>query len=289
MVGELAQINETTIAAQYGPMRLSIQAWGRNGPDAALAMEAGKYSFGLLPRLVPARDLFRRDLCDFEALEANYQEPLFNAMIRAAKMSGHRDLGPMAAVAGVVAETVMDFLREAGAVKAIVENGGDLAIHLDPGQTAAVGVRLGLREIGPSRKLILSGDLQSSWGVCSSGLGGRSLTRGIADTALCVAASAAMADAAATALGNEATVDSPAIKQTPAEILREDTDIRGLYVTESVGELAPDEIGAALERGLAYAHRLVDSQMILGALISLGGQVRLTDNFARNIAQLIHI
>ncbi|MDR2947555.1 MAG: hypothetical protein LBV79_12535 [Candidatus Adiutrix sp.] len=286
MAGELAQLDDRTILAQYGPMRLTIQAWGRAGVDTALAAEAGRFSFSLLPRLAPAKELFRRDAGDFGDLAPNYAEPLLNHMVLAVHKSGHKDLGPLAAVAGVVADAALDFLCAAGAVKAIVENGGDVAIHLDPGQEASVGVRLGLQKPEPACKIVLSGDRRARWGVCSSGLGGRGLTRGVADTALCVAETCAVADAMATALGNEVWVDSPVIKRVAAEVLRPDTDIRGLLVTESAAELSREEIGSALSRGLAYAQGLVDRGALLGGLVSLRGQILTTANFERQVAAL---
>ena len=286
MDGELSQINETTIMAQYGPMRLTIQAWGRAGIDIALAMEAGRFSFSLLPRLVPARELFRRDIQPFENLPVQYNEPLFTKMTAAVRLVGQKDLGPMATVAGVVAETVADYLWQAGAVKVIVENGGDLALRLAEGQSAKVGVRLGLSAAEPAYALHLTGSQKTHWGVCSSGLGGRSLTRGIADTSLCVAESTTAADAAATALGNACFVDSPAVKQVSAECLRPDTDIAGLSVTASVGALSEEEIKLALDAAALYAEKLVADNIILGALVALRGQMFLTNNFADKAAPL---
>lgn len=282
MTGEMARLDDQTVLAQYGPMRLTIQAWDREGVALELAAKAGEFSFTLLPRLAPARDIFRRELNP----QPDQSEPLLNQMILAARQANREDLGPMATVAGTVAETVAVHLRGIGATKAIVENGGDLAILLDPGYTAAVGLRLGVDKADPEYKFTLSGDARRLWGVCSSGLGGRSLTRGIADTAMVVAASTPVADAVATALGNACMVDSPNIRQAPAETLRPDTDIRGLSVTEWVGELTKDEIAEALRNAMAYAGELVASDVILGAIVCLRGEVRMTEGFEERVAPL---
>ena len=57
MTAELARLGEGRVLAQYGPMRLVITAESGHGPDDRLAADAGRWSFGLLPRLVPAPDL----------------------------------------------------------------------------------------------------------------------------------------------------------------------------------------------------------------------------------------
>lgn len=283
MTAELARLGEGRVLAQYGPMRLVITAESGHGPDDRLAADAGRWSFGLLPRLVPAPDLFRRPGRRFTP---DFDEPLFNQMVAAVNMIGAPDLGPMATVAGVVAEAVVRHLREAGAARAIVDNGGDLAIYLAPGRSAMVGVRRGVREPEPACALTLDGDRRSFWGVCSSGFGGRSLTRGVADTALCVAESAVVADAAATALGNACDVDSPQIRRVPAEVLRPETDIPGLTVTASVGALTADETSRALEAAGRFGQSLVDRGVLLGTLVVLNSRTVLSQGFFERAAPL---
>jgi ApbE superfamily uncharacterized protein (UPF0280 family) len=192
----------------------------------------------------------------------------------------------MSAVAGLVAEMTADFLAEAGAKKALVENGGDLAVYLTQGQKASVGVKLKITDSNPLLKLVLSSDSRSRWGVCSSGFGGRSLTLGVADTAMCVAESAAIADAAATAVANATVVDSPSIKRLPAELLRPETDIPGLMATSRVGQLTREERDMALAGGMQLAQSLVDRGLILGALVSLDGRFEITDGFEAQVASL---
>jgi hypothetical protein len=111
----------------------------------------------------------------------------------------------MAAVAGAMAEFVgRDLLPESPEV--IVENGGDLfllsarelkiAIFAGP---SPLSMQVGVRVSGAAKGM----------GVCtSSGTVGPSLSFGRADAACILAPSAALADAAATAVGN--AVKSPA-------------------------------------------------------------------------------
>ena len=109
-------------------------------------------------------------------------------------------VGPMAAVAGAVAEFVgRDLLFKSNQV--IIENGGDIFIRTD--KKRVMGVYAGEKspftgklalEIGPSEKGV---------GVCtSSGTVSHSLSFGKADAALIISDDTALADAAATVVGN---------------------------------------------------------------------------------------
>jgi len=122
--------------------------------------------------------------------------PIFLEMVRAANKAG---VGPMAAVAGVVAEKVGLFLLEI-AEEVIVENGGDLFLKVN--EPVSVGIFAGASVL--SGKLALQIEPgQTPIGICtSSSTVGPSLSFGRADAATAVAPSAALADAVATALGN---------------------------------------------------------------------------------------
>ena len=126
---------------------------------------------------------------------------IIRAMIEAGKKAA---VGPMAAVAGAVAEFVgRDLLNHFPEI--IVENGGDIFLKVDHpvivglyGGNSPLSLKLGLRV--PDRGIPL--------GVCtSSGTVGHSLSRGRADAICVVSESCALADAAATSIGNRITTD----------------------------------------------------------------------------------
>lgn len=121
---------------------------------------------------------------------------IVRAMISAGCAAG---VGPMAAVAGAIAEFVgKALLAHTGEV--IVENGGDLFLKLNTPFTGAVfagesplSLRVGVR-IDPGGSPVA---------LCtSSGTVGHSLSLGRADAVCVVARSCPLADAAATAVGN---------------------------------------------------------------------------------------
>lgn len=105
----------------------------------------------------------------------------------------------MAAVAGAIAQAVGQALVPLSP-EVIVENGGDIFLSLAAPVTVAL--LAGDSPLSLKVGLHLEAD-QTPLGVCtSSGTMGHSLSFGRADAACVVAADAALADAAATALGN---------------------------------------------------------------------------------------
>jgi hypothetical protein len=148
-----------------------------------------------LERYISHHPEFFRSLIPLAADE--FAPPIVQDMIRASQRA---EVGPMAAIAGAMAESVgKDLLGHSAEV--IVENGGDIFIHssreLQVGIYAGhspLSLRVGLRI--PAAK--------HGWGVCtSSGTVGPSLSFGRADAVCVLALSASLADAAATAVGNE--------------------------------------------------------------------------------------
>jgi len=119
-------------------------------------------------------------------------------MIAAARQVG---VGPMAAVAGALAERVGRALaQEPSNPEVIVENGGDL--YLQVTSPAIVSLFAGASPLSHRVGLRIEPEL-APLGVCtSSGSVGHSLSFGRADAACILAHSASLADAAATALGN---------------------------------------------------------------------------------------
>jgi ApbE superfamily uncharacterized protein (UPF0280 family) len=108
-------------------------------------------------------------------------------------------VGPMAAVAGAIAECVGRELLTYTA-EIIVENGGDIFLKIK--KDRVVGIYAG--ESPLTGKLGLEIEARATpLGVCtSSGKVGHSLSYGRADAVVAMSADTALADAAATAIGN---------------------------------------------------------------------------------------
>ena len=211
---------------------------------------------------------------------------LAQRMIQIVKAVGEADLTPMAAVAGTIADAVADWLFERGPTKVVVDNGGDIAIRLAAGQTATVRIRPQINSFDISHIAQLDGG-QSSWGVTTSGLGGRSFTRGIASAVTAIASRAAMADAAATAIANACFVEDRSIVQIPAEQIDPNTDLKGVYVTVDVGSLKREQKIQAVKTALSKADTLCRQQLIVGAFIIVDDVFMMTKRVERLISPLI--
>ncbi|HEU5282999.1 MAG TPA: UPF0280 family protein [Burkholderiales bacterium] len=194
----------------------------------------------------------------------------------------HRDrfITPMAAVAGAVADELIEcFVAQAGVRRAYVNNGGDIALHLAPGESYRVGLFADLGRLERRKPLHLDGrfELRAALavrGVATSGWRGRSFSLGIADAVTVLARSAAQADAAATMIANAVDVDDDSIVRRPASSLKDDTDLGDRPVTVEVGTLSPGRVACALEAGAGHARGLLERGAIWAAWLWLQGQAR---------------
>ncbi|MEW6377895.1 MAG: UPF0280 family protein [Thermodesulfobacteriota bacterium] len=117
-------------------------------------------------------------------------------MIRTSQLA---QVGPMAAVAGAMAESVSkDLLKLSKEV--IVENGGD--IYLVTSKERTIGIYAGHSPLSLKIGIVIEPE-ETPLGICtSSGTVGHSLSFGKADAVCILSRSATLADAAATAVGN---------------------------------------------------------------------------------------
>ena len=121
-------------------------------------------------------------------------------IVREMAEAGQRaGVGPMAAVAGAIAESVgRELMRFSPEV--IVENGGDIFLSIL--KSRSVGIYAAQSPLTGKIALQIETE-ETPLGICtSSGTVGHSLSFGRADAVIAVSPSAAVADAAATAIGN---------------------------------------------------------------------------------------
>lgn len=180
---------------------------------------------------------------------------------------------PMAAVAGAVAQEILGHYAREGVLRASVNNGGDIALHLRPGTHWRVGAVADIaHRRAPVDAAFLVQAADPVRGIATSGWRGRSHSLGIADAVTVLAATAAQADAAATLIANAVDADEPSIVRAPARSLRHDSDLGDRQVTVDVPPLAPAVIDAALQRGLARAVGLQSAGLIHAALLICQGR-----------------
>ena len=136
-------------------------------------------------------------------------------IMRMCNVANKAQVGPMAAVAGIIAERAVQAAIAEGCRHCIVDNGGDIAMILE--KPLEIGIFApGLENLGfhlePCDQII---------GICtSSATVGPSISFGAADAAVVIAQDVALADACATRLGNLVTSDNDEIiKDALAQIL----------------------------------------------------------------------
>jgi len=145
--------------------------------------------------------------------------PIVRAMTEAAQKA---NVGPMAAVAGAIAEFVgkklLNFCHQV-----IVENGGDIFMQVK--KKKIVGIYAGSSPL--SGKIALEIEPQDTpIGICcSAGTFGHSLSLGEADAVVVLSPSTALADALATAVGNMVKKESDV--QKGLDFLRKIPEVYG--------------------------------------------------------------
>ena len=203
-------------------------------------------------------------------------------MIASCTPYADRLITPMAAVAGAVADHLLAAMTAGRMLdRAFVNDGGDIAFHLARGETLSCGLIADLAAPGLDGRFLLRAE-HPARGIATSGRacktrGGRSFSRGIADSVTVLARTAAMADAAATMIANAVDLPGhPAVARVPAWAIDPDSDLGPLPITQDLGPLTADEVAAALDAGGILAETLSRRGLIDGAILMLRGSMRMT-------------
>jgi ApbE superfamily uncharacterized protein (UPF0280 family) len=258
---------------QDGPIDLVLEAFG-DVREIEVAYRAAVARFvDVLDELCDELEFLRRPVCEDGSLPSGTIARRMAAAVR--PYASQIFITPMAAVAGAVAEEILAaMISSAKLSRAYVNDGGDIALHLEANETFVVGmVERPDKTSLFGMTTICSGD--PIRGIATSGWRGRSFSLGIADAVTVLAAAAAMADAAATVIAN--AVDLPGhagIERVRAVDIAPDSDLGDRLVTQAVGELTRNEIHIALEAGIKVAESLRSSGLIRAAALNLQGETR---------------
>ena len=255
---------------QHGPIDLVIEAFGAPGEVAAAYGQAWGRFESVLAELVRELPALRRPASE----AGDFSGSIAIAMGQACAAHGGVFVTPMAAVAGAVADAMLAALTAGRRLeKAYVNNGGDIALHLAPGQALRAGiVTMGAMPSLDGAALIDSGT--PARGIATSGWRGRSHSLGIADSVTVLAGNAGMADVCATLIANAVDIEDPAIRRAPASSLDPDSDLGSRAVTVGVGRLPAEGIERALAKGAEVAQDMHRHGLIAGALLALQGGSR---------------
>jgi uncharacterized protein len=279
-----ASLADGRLHFSHGPIDLVIAA---EGPlDAVNAAHAAAWTRfeSILPELVAELPLLRAQVAESCPLRGRVARRMWEACFPYRS----RFITPMAAVAGAVAQEILVCYRDPRIVRAMVNNGGDIAFHLSAGASCRIGICTDLDaatlaaqrgELSADGSILVESGSPAR-GVATSGWKGRSFSLGIADSVTVLAATAAEADAAATVIANAVDVDDARILRRPANELKDDTDLGALPVTVDVPALDRMTVLRALQAGHERARELQDRKLIHAAVLVCQGQVLQLDEVA---------
>ena len=255
---------------QHGPIDLVIDATGR-ARDVGAAYRAAESRFAtVLSELCDELASLRRPVSEAPCRLDGRIARAMDAAVR--PFAGGTFITPMAAVAGAVADDILEAMTGTATLdRASVNNGGDISIHLADGQSVRIGL-VDRPDIPGLYGTTTIGSRDAVRGIATSGWRGRSFSLGIADSVTILAPTAAQADAAATIVANAVDCPGhPAVARVPACAIQVDSDLGARLVTRNVGRLARSDIQDALTAGLVAAQGLIERDLIRGCAIHLQG------------------
>ncbi len=160
---------------QHGPIDLIIEAFGPADERRAAYGQAEARFDGLLATLVDELDLLRTPIAEITTDPAG---PVAQRMAAACRRHADVFVTPMAAVAGAVADDVLAALIDGRSLtRAYVNDGGDIALHLTPGERFDAGLVGDLARPAIDGVATIDAALPVR-GIATSGRAGRSLKPG---------------------------------------------------------------------------------------------------------------
>lgn len=269
---QVALLADGRLHLQHGPIDLLIGAFADDPSEIERTRQQAIARFGdILETLVAELPTLRTPL---SSVEPELRGPVARRMLAACWPHRAVFITPMAAVAGAVADEILAAMVYRRTLRrAYVNNGGDIALHLAPGESFHVGLA-GIEDASLKGLAAIRAE-DPVRGIATSGWRGRSQSLGLADAVTILAHDAAAADAAATLVANAVNVDHPAVRRLPASAVRDDSDLGDLPVTVSVRPLPREAIEAALDSGMLAARRLRQAGLIHAACLRLQGHARI--------------
>lgn len=264
----IKQLQDNRIFINYGPIQMAIDTYTNGERNIDIANKVAEYVVSHFEEVVS----FIPNLKDMKFFKepSNEYPTVMNKMIIAVEKVEDNHLNTLAAVAGSFSEVALEKALELGAHRVIINNGGDIALKDILDNAIKVGI-----PINKTNK-ILTVDIDESTditGVCTSGLGGRSFTKGIATSVVVMAKQASIADACATHLANMVNVEDDNIIRCLAEEIDSGTDIKGQLVTVKVGNISNTKKDIALYNGVEEAERLYKKGILLGAVLCIDDKI----------------
>ena len=242
-------LSDGRVFVDYGPVTMVLMAIKKGTVQTMLCSEAALTIPDLLAEISEKRHLLSQypRTIELDTISLGTLSGLPLEMVKAVKRLQEPTLTPMATVAGTLSDALADWLYARDVDKVIVNNGGDIAIRLRENQSVKMGILPNVAT-GKLEKTVTIRAEEGIGGVCTSGLGGRSFTRGIANGVTVFSNRCCIADACATHLANASYIKSETVITDRAGNLQPDSDIADLEVVTRVGQLTQEEVIRSLDQ-----------------------------------------
>lgn len=251
----------------YGPVSMVVSAYRGGKLDTKLCSSAFSVIKGGLEEIHRYHELLR---CYLSELDLENLSGIPLEMTQAVVNTRSQNLTPMAAVAGAMSDRVADFLQKNGAEKVVVNNGGDIAVRLSKGERLSLGVVYDVSCAGVNQVLNLEAE-EGIGGIATSGLGGRSLTTGIASGVTAFSKYCRDADALATFLADCSYISSPRVHTELAGNVEPGSDIADQRVVTHLDVLGEEEIKRALAQVLEEGEKQYHKGKLLACIATVQG------------------
>lgn len=265
----IKRLEDDRVFLEYGPIRMTIDILIKKHRQPEIAFIVGSYvveEFNETCKYIP----IIKGRAQINMPVQNYPIPV-QKMLAAVNRVGDKSLTPLAAVAGAFSDVALEKALDIGAERVIINNGGDIAFKDLKRRPIKVGIPISKDNSSSVLTLLLSDE--KIGGICTSGLGGRSFTKGIATAAVAIAENAALADACATYLGNKTNVEDPKIVRCFAEEIDSETDIPGQLITLKAEYLSKKAVYSALLNGVEAAEDMCKRNIIWGAVLCIEEEI----------------
>ena len=268
----ISRISDGRLQMRHGPIELVIKAFGSES-EVALAYQQAAVAFGTVLNDLASELGELRKPARVNDIGAGNCAPAVSMHQAASAFADSCFLTPMIAVAGAVADHILEqMIAGRDLSRAYVNNGGDIALHLNKDECFEVAVCADPLKRKISSKTCIS-QCSGIRGIATSGWRGRSHSLGIADAVTVLASSAAVADASATLIANAIDLPNhPSIYREKATDLSPDSDLAERGVTVDVGELTPADARTALAAGKYRAQKMIDDKQIIGVYAILNSE-----------------
>ena len=261
------ELADGRIYVDYGPVSMVLSAMKNGAAQPSLCAAHAQAIPRILEEIAEARDQLCRYPGEIDG-QGLWGLPL--EMLETVRRVDEPTLTPMATVAGTVADGVADQLFKEDVDTDIVNNGGDIALRLRRGASIRMGILPNLAA-GQITQTITLTEEDGIGGVCTSGLGGRSFTRGIANAVTVFSKRCMIADACATHLANTSYVACDGVITARAGDMQRESDIAELQVVTQVGVLSDGVRQKSLKQIEAEAVRQARMGNVAAVFADVGG------------------